>query len=134
MTKETATDLSAFDGLAQAQEDGIDVPITHPSTGDELGIVIRVAGPDSSRQRKAVQKQIDARLRRRSTQPMTAEEITESSLRTLAHSVISWNSVVIDGADVPCTYENAIALFQRFPFIREQVDSAAGNRAGFLQK
>ena len=48
-------DLAQFDTLAQAQEEGIDVPIKAPD-GSDTDIVIRVAGTDSTRVRKARQK------------------------------------------------------------------------------
>lgn len=128
-----APDLASFDGLSKAQEDGIDVPILHPTTGEEIGIVIRVCGPDSERQRKAVQKQVDDRLRRRSAKPMTGAEVTEAGVRTVVACVLGWNHVVLDGRDVPFSVDNAVSLFQRFPWIFEQVNMAAGDRASFLK-
>lgn len=133
MTDKKLKDLSEFDALSTSQEEGLDVEIVHPKTGDPLGITIRVAGPDSQRQKEAVQRQVDARLRSRSNQPMTGEDIQANNLRLLASSVISWNSVMVDGEQMECTAENAARLFQRFPFIREQVDAKAGDRAAFLK-
>src|SRR5690606_31293270 len=129
-TKSTAQiDLAAFDGLAEAQEEGIEVAILHPGTGEDLGIVIRVAGPDSARQRQAREQQVDRRLRKRSAKPLSAGELADAARRTLAAAVIGWNRVVIDGKEIPFSTEAAVALFQRFPWIQEQVDQAAGSRA-----
>ena len=36
------TDLSEFDGLSRAQEEGLDVQIFHPKTGEDLGIIIKI--------------------------------------------------------------------------------------------
>lgn len=125
-------DLSKFDGLTEAQEKGIAIPILTP-TGEPTGIVITVAGPDSDRQRKAVQKQVDERLRRRSNKPMTAAEMSESAVRMLASSVVGWNNVQIGEDTIPFSVDAAVSLFQRFPWIREQVDAVAGDRASFLK-
>ena len=38
----------------------------------------------------------------------------------------------LDGQDLPFSSTNALMLYQRFPWIKEQVDKAAGSRARFL--
>jgi hypothetical protein len=43
-------DLSRFDALQVAQEAGLEVEIKDPN-GKKMGITIRIAGPDSTRQR-----------------------------------------------------------------------------------
>jgi hypothetical protein len=127
-----AFDLADFDSLISSQEEGLDVEIVHPKTREPLGISIRIAGPDSKRQQDAVNRQIDARLRTQSAEPLTAEETRENNLRLLASSVITWSGVVLDGKPLDSTIDNAVLVFRRFPFIKEQVDAKAGNRAAFL--
>jgi hypothetical protein len=133
MTTRKINDLSAFDGLKEAQENGIDVEIRDP-TGQPIGIAIKIAGPDSERQRKAIQALTNERLNNEDAATATAEDIERNALKILASSVISWTPIVLDGSDLPCTEENAIRLFSRFPFIREQVEKRAGKRAGFLTR
>lgn len=132
MTKNAPKDLAAYDGLTKAQEDGLAVDILDPA-GEPTGIIITVAGPDSERYKAAEQKQIDKRLKRRSAAPMNAAEIAQASLEGLADCVISWSPVTLDGADLPMTAENAVKLFTRFPWIREQVNAKAGDRTSFLK-
>jgi hypothetical protein len=133
MTTKKINDLSAFDGLKEAQENGIDVEIKDP-TGRPIGVAIKIAGPDSERQRKAIQALTNERLNNEDAATATAEDIERNTLKILASSVISWTPIVLDGSDLPCTEENAIRLFSRFPFIREQVEKRAGKRAGFLKR
>lgn len=133
MTTKKINDLSAFDGLKEAQENGIDVEIKDP-TGQPIGVAIKIAGPDSERQRKAIQALTNERLNNGDAATATAEDIEQNTLKILASSVISWTPIVLDGSDLPCTEENAIWLFSRFPFIREQVEKMAGKRAGFLKR
>lgn len=130
MTDKTL-DLSRFDSLTKAQEDGIDVQINGPD-GKPLGFTIKVAGPDSARQKAAQQAMVDERLQRQVATPPTAEEIDTSSRKLLASSTMGWDEFELDGAPYQFSVENAAALYERFPFIREQVDRAAGNRARFL--
>lgn len=127
------TDLSQFADLAQAQEDGIDVDILHPKTGEKLGITIRVAGPDSDRQKKARNAINNERLRMSRNKRLTAPELEADSLKITAASIISWDGVIENGEAVSLNTENAAAILTRYPFIREQLDSAVGDRAGFIK-
>ncbi|MBZ9600755.1 hypothetical protein [Phyllobacterium chamaecytisi] len=133
MSAKKINDLSAFDGLNEAQENGIDIEIKDPS-GQPIGISIKIAGPDSSKQKKAVQALTNERLAAEDMAPVTAQDIETNTLKILASSVISWTPIVLDGADLPCSEENALRLFARFPFIREQVEKKAGKRAGFMKR
>lgn len=126
-------DLSAFDGLKEAQEAGIDIELKDPS-GQPIGVSIRVAGPDSERQRKVMKALTNERINNEDLATATAEDIEVNTLKILAASVISWSPIVLDGADLPYSEENAIRLFTRFPFIREQVEKKAGKRTGFMKR
>lgn len=124
-------DLAAFDGLKDAQEAGIDVEIKDPK-GKPIGISVKVAGPDSERQRKAIKALTDQRINSEDLTTATADDFENNTVKILAASVISWTPIVLDGADLPYSEENAIRLFSRFPFIREQIEKKAGKRSGFM--
>lgn len=126
-------DLSQFADLTKVQDDGIDVSILHPKTGEELGITIRVAGPDSDRQKKARNAINNERLRMSRNKRLTAAELETDALKITAASIISWDGVVENGEAVPLNAENATAILTRYPFIREQLDTAVGDRAGFIK-
>lgn len=127
------TDLSEFSNLAQVQEDGIDVPILHPKTGESLGITIKVAGPDSDRQRKARRAVQTERLNMSRNRRPTVPELEADGLNVTVASIISWDGVIENGQAVELTLANATAILTKYPFIREQLDSAVGDRAGFMQ-
>lgn len=131
--KDMAFDLSAFDGLTAAQEEGIDVTINGPD-GTPLSppVVITIAGPDSERQKAAQRKQADIRLRRRQ-RTMSAKEAEEAGLDILAASIIAWTPFKVGGKVLELTKDNAKMVLQRYPFIQEQLDLAAGDRAGFIK-
>jgi hypothetical protein len=127
------TDLSEFSGLAQAQDDGVDVKILHPKTGEELGITVKVAGPDSDRQRKARNAINNERIRMSRNKRLTVSELEADALKITAASIISWDGVIENGSAVVLNNENANAILTKYPFIREQLDSAVGDRAGFIR-
>lgn len=126
-------DLSTFANLSDAQDDGIDVDIRHPSTDEELGIKIRVAGPDSARQKRARNAVNNERMRLSRNKRPTASELEDDALRITASSIISWSGVEENGVAVELTKDNAIDILTRYPFIRDQVFAAAGDRASFLK-
>lgn len=127
------TDLSQFAGLAKAQDDGIDVNITHPGTGDELGIVVRVAGPDSARQKKARALVSNERLSKSRNKKPSVAELQADAIRITAASVISWNGIEENGKPVEYSAEAAEDIFRRFPFLYEQVADAVGDRSLFTK-
>jgi hypothetical protein len=126
-------DLSEFSGLAQAQEEGIDVDILHPKTGEELGIKIRVAGPDSARQKKARNAVNNERLAKSRNKRATAADLESDALKVTAASIISWDGVIENGQAVELNSENAASILTKYPFIYDQLTSAVGDRAGFIK-
>lgn len=126
-------DLSDLGDLTKAQDDGIDVHISHPKTGEDLGIVIRVAGPDSARQRNARAAIINERQSAPANKKLTAGDLESASLRIAAASIISWSGVIENGAQVEFSRDAATDLMSRYPFILEQVNSAIGDRAVFIK-
>ena len=126
-------DLSAFDTLAVSQDEGIDVDVKAPDRRTPLGLTIRVAGPDSARQKAARNEITNARLADENAHPMSADDIESSMLKVLAKATVSWSpNPKFDGDERECSEANAAALYRKYPFIFEQVRAKAENRAAFL--
>ncbi|MFD2248941.1 hypothetical protein FHS82_001057 [Pseudochelatococcus lubricantis] len=126
-------DLSSIDALTATQEDGVEVHIVHPATGEDTGIVIRVAGPDSQR-RRVVQKRVtDQRLKRRRNKPLTSDELEDEALRVAAGATISWAGVRDNGVDLEFSTDAAIALYRKHRWVYEQVEADGNDRAAFLK-
>lgn len=129
-------DLSKLD-TSEAAETGAVLEVLHPTENTSLGIKITLAGADSDIYRKTVNKNVNKRVQRMKpgqSIPFTAEEQEESGLNLLAICTLAWEGVVVDGQELPCDKENAKAIYRRFPWIREQVDTFIGDRANFLHK
>lgn len=126
-------DLSSLSDLPAAQEAGTKVTITHPGTGEPLGPVMLVAGPDSKRQKAAtaliIAERSDLRLRK-----ITAARLEDESNRIAAASIISWTGVIEGGNEIEYSPSVALGLLTRYPFIREQISTYSGDRANFLKK
>lgn len=110
--------------------------VCHPGTGEPLlgddgeNVFIELYGKDSDQYRKAQRSISDRRLKSRSGS-MTAERLEAEANEVLAHCVADWNIVV--GGEVPeCTFKNARDMFNRFKWLKEQVDEFIAERANFL--
>ncbi len=129
-------DLSNLDTGAAA-EMGAVLEVLHPIDNTPLGLKITLAGADSDIYRQFVNKTGNKRMQRMKPgqfRPPSAEEQEESGLSLLAACTLSWEGVVVDGQELPCSKDNAKTLYRRFPWIREQVDQFIGDRANFLSK
>lgn len=137
MAKAKAIDLSSIDTV-KGSNDGFNVQIYHPGTNEDLGITIKVLGKDSDKfitvsrgqNKKRMAKMTKGGFR---TTAIPVEEIEQDSLMLLAACTVGWVGVVVDGKDLDFNEDNAVMVYERFPWIREQVDAAMGDRANFIK-
>ena len=130
-------DLSSIDTVAGSNE-GFDVQIYHPGTNVDLGIVITVLGKDSDEFLKVSRTQSKKRMAKmakggfRNTS-ISIEEVEQDGIELLAACTKAWAGMVENGKDIVCTASNAVDVYTRYPWIREQVDIAIGDRANFIK-
>lgn len=138
MAKKTV-DLAALDTVKGANE-GFDVDIYNPATNEDLGIKIRVLGKDSDEFQKVSRAQSKKRMAKiskggfRNQSSIPVEEIEQDGIELLAACTRGWSGVVIEGKEIPYNQPAAVDLYTRFPWIREQVDTAIGDRANFIKR
>jgi len=131
-------DLATLDTVKGANE-GFDVQIYNPATNEDLDIVIHVLGKDSDEFQRISRAQGRKRMAKmakggfRSVSATSAEEIEQDAIALLAACTTGWSGVVIGGKAIDYNQDNAVMLYTRFPWIREQVDAAIGDRANFIK-
>ena len=129
-------DLSELDSV-KACNDGADLNLYHPGTGEPLDIIIRCAGPDSDAFNRANRKMQDKRLHQSmkgGKRRMSSEDLDEDTIELLAACTLSWNEhMVVDGERVEFSLDNARMIYRRFPWIREQVNRFVGDRSNFFR-
>ena len=126
-------DLASLDSAAKA-EDGAELEVLHPISGEKLGIAIRLAGTDSAVHRKATTAIASRRTKGGFRRNINLDDLQAESIEILARCTLSWSGVVLDGKDVPPSKEAAAALYTRFPWLREQVETFISDRANYLQE
>lgn len=137
-----AFDFAARD-TAQAAEKGIPVHLMDPaspnlseplvdSEGNQPTIVIM--GGDSPKVRASTHKSLDAyyeRARKNETKGRTKQDELDT-IKRLAAATISWVHIALDGAELVCTYENAVKFYTRFFWVAEQLQKVIDDRAAFF--
>lgn len=127
-------DLANLDTLSTAQEEGVDVELRHPVTNEPLGVTVRVASYESERVRRVKRRITDRALKatqgRRQT---TAEDLERSTREMVAAAVISWSGLVYRGETLDCTPANVLRVLEEQPWIGEQIDAVAQDRAAFFR-
>ncbi|MCX8282482.1 hypothetical protein OSJ77_20020 [Phyllobacterium sp. 0TCS1.6C] len=130
-------DLSQFDGLAAKLEEGFDLDILHPATGEKTGLVVKVVSYRSERVKRVQRRLANEALREGKKNPKkigTVEEIEERTNEIVAASIIGWN-LTQGGKSVECTPDNVLKVISNpdYFFISEQVDKAADEDAHFVK-
>lgn len=124
----------------EVKSDASTVRIYHPTTNiplkndDGSDMTITVHGKYSKRYREIQQEQQNARLKRAERggkMKLTAEEILEDRLDLTCGCVDSWN-IQLDGAVPELTKESVRTIFQRFPWMREQIEIEMEDTQAFL--
>lgn len=105
-------------------------------------VEIELNGSDSDAYKKAGRENLEttldrkARAERNNTTISTVEALANSEAdgcKILAAVTRSWKGINTPaGEPIPCTPENAEALYKAYPIIKEQVDAFVHKRANFL--
>jgi len=141
-------DLGDMDTVAGANG-GFDVELYHPATNADIGIIITVLGKDSDEFQKVTRQQNKKRIDKLSKSgfrsgkvaPPSQDQMDADGLELLASCTIGWRAVeeesfgtlLLDGEEIPFSTENAKKIYSRFPWIKEQIDIAIGDRANFIK-
>lgn len=111
------------------------VTITHPVTGAETTMRIKLLSPDCDAYRiieNGVKNTGIQQAGRRGGR-MTAEELNENGMQLLVQATTGWEGVIFDGQEMPFSAANVRLVYSEFPFIKEQVDRFLADRRNFFQ-
>ncbi|WP_417292939.1 hypothetical protein [Desulfovibrio porci] len=127
--KSAVIDLASLDTAALCDQ-GAELELNNPATGEPLGVYLTLAGVDSKTFRNALGAVAGKRAKRRGSP--TIEEIRAEDVELAARCTLAWRNVVVDGQELPCTLDNARQVYRRFPWMREQASNFAGDRGSYL--
>jgi len=118
--------------VAEREEEGNEIEVRDVARVVEEGVTITVVGTYSATYRKAQNQNRDKFLKQRGN--VDSEMIEKQSVETTARCIKAWRGFTSNGVDFPCNRENAIAMLTNAPWIREQVEEAMNDHAGFFPK
>lgn len=134
-------DLSKID-LASAAEQGATMQLKHPVNGQLLfdgegdhkkAITITLAGRDSERFQRAYRSIQNRRLGRRNKEKQTVEQFENETIELLARATLGWQHITLEGAPLEFSEQNARRLYERLPWVREQIDEFIEDRQNFFK-
>jgi len=128
-------DLAKLD-LTKNSNEGAWITVKHPASNEDLPIKIKVIGKDSDKFIK-----LSEDFRRSTLEDMKSNKTVEQRIQTskeygdtlLVACTLEWQGIELDGKKLDCTPENIKLVYQRFGWIKEQVDTAIADRAVFIK-
>ncbi len=128
-------DLSKLD-LTKSSNEGAWVVLKHPASNEDLPMKIKIIGKDSDKFIK-----LSEDFRRSTLEDMKANKTVEQRIQTskdygdslLIACTIEWQGIELDGKKLDCNAENVKLVYQRFGWIKEQIDTAIADRSNFIK-
>ena len=123
-------DFSKLD-LSASAEQGATLQVRHPVSGIELeGVTIKVVGTDSKRFRDILKNKAREQMNRKN-KPIDLQKAEKESIEMLAACTLGWTGISEGGTELQFSTENAIMMYKKYLWLREQVDEFMNDRANF---
>ena len=123
-------DLAKLD-TAKVAEEGAELRVAHPTTGEDLGITITLIGTDSKTFRDISKSRATASLKKK-TREIDLDQNESDAVELLAKCTKGWTGITENGKEVAFSYDNAVQLYTKYLWLREQIDRFMADRANFL--
>lgn len=122
--------------IASIQATGRPVEITHPVTGENLGVRVTLL-PDSDPKVKKVQRELQNRQFEKRKLKLTAEQLEAQSFELLVAAIDGWEwygeGAVFEGEKPAFTEDNVRRVLKKAVFIREQLAEEFNSREAFYK-
>lgn len=118
------------------------VTLYHPATrkpllnADQSPMTVTIHGPYSERYKTVLREQQQRRMAdmaQGDVLNMTPEEVEEFAQELLLRCVEAWDLTLEGDEKLPFSADAVASVMSEFPWVRDQVNIAMGNVAGFLE-
>lgn len=108
------------------------IQLKHPVTGEFLpDIEVQIVGHDSSVFKNAIKARAKAQIARKSKElDLNANE--RDTIELLAQCTLGWKGISEGSKVIEFSFDNAVSLYTRYNWIKEQIDNAISDRANFF--
>lgn len=136
----TGFDIDQQKTAAAQEDDGLDVHIQgvdgsplfyRDSAGQKKPVIIRVAGSNSQKYRR-----IEEQLRKRKLRAnmITGEALHSDQITKVVACTLHWEGFTSNADDVPLTPRNARMVYERCPWVLDQLIEAMNDHESFFKK
>jgi len=131
---DTATSVTQSEnaGKLVKLKDHAKKPMTYMRDGRKRDVTMLVAGTYSDVYKNAMDAQRERIIAERRTEIDPAES-RRNQLEVIASCVLGWEGIMSRGVPIPLSVENVITVLEAAPWIREQVEAAMTDHAGFFK-
>lgn len=123
-------DLAKLD-TAKVAEEGAELRVAHPTTGEDLGITITLIGTDSKTFRDISKSRATASLKKK-TREIDLDQNESDAVELLAKCTKGWTGITENGKEIVFSHDNAVQLYTKYLWLREQIDRFMADRSNFL--
>jgi hypothetical protein len=132
-------DLSDLDVVAGSEE-GAEIELTHPITKEPTGIFITVFGKESSAFRNTMNARYNEEanrealaLKNNDASVVPIEKTIADNIDLLAKCTKGWRNMIFNKKPIEFSYDSAVMVYTKWPWMRPQVDAAIGDLANFIK-
>ena len=123
-------DLATLD-TSKVAEEGAELLVSHPTTGEDLDIKIVLIGTDSKTFRDISKIRATMALKKK-TREIDLDQNEQDSIELLAKCTKGWSGITENGKEVAFSYDNAVQIYTKYLWLREQIDRFMADRSNFL--
>jgi len=121
-----------MDLLNLLPSDNAAITLKHPVSKNELeGMTISVSGHDSAAFKNAIKERAKAQMSRKSAE-IDFSTNDKEAIELLAKCTVGWSGITEGSKELPFTFANAVYIYAKYNWIREQIDAAIGDRSNFF--
>lgn len=131
-------DLAKLD-LTEHANNGATMEVVHPITNEKLldsngfPVTVTLLGADSTKMRQEMSDRAKRQLAKKQQSVRTIDEAEKLSAELLATITVGWSGFTENGEVIECNRENAIRLYTKYSWLRQQVDAFTTDRANFYK-
>lgn len=126
------TDLASIEYVEKT------IQIVHPATKEELGVAVTIMSPDDKRMEAIKTKILDQQLKLQAgNKNLKADQIKHNRDMILFRAITGWEwskDATFDGEKPELTQRNVLAVFEKLPWFRNQVDEGFSELESFFSE
>jgi hypothetical protein len=120
------------EGVTIQLVDAIDEPVYYDKDGERHPVTVTVVGSYSQRFRDMEARQM-RRMSKVRNQRALADAAQRFTQERVAACVLAWDGIEDNGKPLPCTFDNVMMVFDRIPFLYQQVSAAVMDHENFFK-